>query len=319
MNSIFFTGGNFARLAVKNNTRKMGETKNKSRVLMGKAKAQLDFTYSGGFPRLKQSFVSSDPISESQDLFKDMISSASFVRGGMLYNSPLSDEAIMFTGACSRLLRFSSPPQPSATYVSLSINIPNSSPPPIQMEELINRVDEGEFQIVFLEPLQGLGGIYRFQQKDLIDLRSACNNSKTVLVMDEVQSGLGRSGTLWAHTPFGVEPDAMLIGFGDDIGIGAIVVNDILADYIHFYQPDKQFTPTPRYVVVGIRSIGLVSTIELKVNAQPLIIACQQLGLQLEFGGVINSIRMMPPAEVTHKQIDEAVAILQKSMIMVSY
>ncbi|KAL7600771.1 hypothetical protein Lser_V15G21060 [Lactuca serriola] len=47
----------------------MGETKNKFRVLMGKAKAGLDFTYSGGFPRLKRSFISSDPISESQDLF----------------------------------------------------------------------------------------------------------------------------------------------------------------------------------------------------------------------------------------------------------
>ncbi|KAL7601347.1 hypothetical protein Lser_V15G21058 [Lactuca serriola] len=83
MNPIFFNDGNFARLAVKNNTRKMGETKNKFRVLMGKAKAGLDFTYSGGFPRLKQSFISSDPISESQDLFKDMISSASFARGGL--------------------------------------------------------------------------------------------------------------------------------------------------------------------------------------------------------------------------------------------
>ncbi|XP_052627462.1 acetylornithine aminotransferase, chloroplastic/mitochondrial-like [Lactuca sativa] len=286
MNSIFFTGGNFARLAVKNNTRKMGETKNKFRVLMvkicnrfkfklivmfflfGKAKAELDFTYSGGFSRFKQSFVSSDPISESQDLFKDMISSASFARGGMLYSSPLSDEAMMFTGACSRLLRFPSPPQLSATYV---------------------------------------------------------------------QCGLGCSGSLWAHTTLGVEPDAMLIGFGDDIGIGAIVVNDLLADYIHFYQPDKQFMPTPRcldaskllnmvsqreylikversgnylmgsltknlgmhHQVVGIRSVGLVATIQLKVNAHSLIIACQQLGLQLDFRGIPNSIRMMPPAEVT--------------------
>ncbi|XP_052627465.1 acetylornithine aminotransferase, chloroplastic/mitochondrial-like [Lactuca sativa] len=304
-----------------------------SSLFKGKAKAELDFMYSGGFPRLKQSFVSSDPISESQDLFKDMISSASFARGGMLYNSPLSDEAMMFTGACSRLLRFPSPPQLSTTY----INIPNSSPPPIQIEELINRVDEGEFQIVFLEPLQGLGGIYRFQQKDLIDLRSACNNSKTLLVMDYVQCGLGRSGSLWAHTTLGVELDAMLIGFGDDIGIGAIVVNDLLADYIHFYQPDKQFMPTPRcldaskllnmvsqqeylnkversgnylmgpltnnlgmhHQVVGIRSVGLVATIQLKVNAHSLIIACQQLGLQLDFGGIPNSIQMMPPAEVT--------------------
>nr|KAJ0205656.1 hypothetical protein LSAT_V11C500230950 [Lactuca sativa] len=203
-------------------------------------------------------------------------------------------------------MTFPSPPQPSATYVSLSINIPNSSPPPIQIEELINRVDEGEFQIVFLEPLQGLCGIYRFQQKDLIDLRSACNNSKTLLVMDEVQCGLGRSGSLWAHTTLGVEPDAMLIGFGDDIGIGAIVVNDLLDDYIHFYQPDKQFMPTPRcldaskllnmvsqqeylnkversgnylmgsltknlgmhHQVVGIRSVGLVATIQLKSNEE---------------------------------------------------
>ncbi|KAL7600770.1 hypothetical protein Lser_V15G21061 [Lactuca serriola] len=203
-----------------------------------------------------------------------MISSASFARGGMLYNSPLSDEAMMFTGACSR-----------------------------------------------------------FQQKDLIDLRSACNNSKTLLVMDEVQCGLGRSGSLWAHTTLGVEPDAMLIGFGDDIGIGAIFVNDLLADYIHFYQPDKQFMTTPRcldaskllnmvsqqeylnkversgnylmgsltknlgmhHQVVGIRSVGLVATIQLKVNAHPLIISCQQLGLQLDFGGIPNNIRIMPP------------------------
>lgn len=153
----------------------------------------------------------------------------------------------------------------------------------------------------------------------------------------QVQCGLGCSGSLWAHTTLGVEPDAVLIGFGDDIGIGAIVVNDLLADYIHFYQPDKQFMTTPRcldaskllnmvsqqeylnkversgnylmgsltknlgmhHQVVGIRSVGLVATIQLKVNAHSLIIACQQLGLQLDFGGIPNSIRMMPPAEVT--------------------
>lgn len=70
---------------------------------------------------------------------------------------------------------------------------------------------QGKTAAVFVEPLQGEGGIFAASQEYLQHLRALCDEAGALLVFDEVQCGLGRTGKLWAYEHFGVEPDVMTL------------------------------------------------------------------------------------------------------------
>ena len=64
---------------------------------------------------------------------------------------------------------------------------------------------------MIVEPLQGEGGINEASREFLQHLRSACDQAGALLIFDEVQCGLGRTGKLWAHEHSGVNPDMMTL------------------------------------------------------------------------------------------------------------
>lgn len=68
---------------------------------------------------------------------------------------------------------------------------------------------QGKTCAVFVEPIQGEGGIFPASRAFLQGLRQACDEAGAVLVFDEVQVGLGRTGRLFGHQHYGVEPDMM--------------------------------------------------------------------------------------------------------------
>lgn len=70
---------------------------------------------------------------------------------------------------------------------------------------------QGKTCAVFVEPLQGEGGINTAHQEFLQGLRDLCDQAGALLVFDEVQCGLGRTGKLWAWEHFGVQPDMMTL------------------------------------------------------------------------------------------------------------
>lgn len=90
----------------------------------------------------------------------------------------------------------------------------------------------GETAAVFVEPLQGEGGVHPATAAFLRGLRAACDASGALLVFDEVQVGLGRTGTLWAHEHFGVAPDIMTLAkpLAGGLPIGAAVMTQAVAD-----------------------------------------------------------------------------------------
>ena len=64
---------------------------------------------------------------------------------------------------------------------------------------------------VMLEPIQGESGVHVLSEELLLAAREACDEHGAALVFDEVQCGMGRTGTLWAYEQTGVEPDAMTV------------------------------------------------------------------------------------------------------------
>jgi len=84
---------------------------------------------------------------------------------------------------------------------------------------------------VIVEPVQGEGGVTPATAEFLAGLRELCNKHNALLIFDEVQCGLGRTGTLWAHQDYEVNPDMMTIAkpLGGGLPIGAILVNEKVA------------------------------------------------------------------------------------------
>lgn len=85
-----------------------------------------------------------------------------------------------------------------------------------------------ETAAIMLEPVQGEGGIRSFSEQDLRDIRALCDEYGLLLVMDEIQSGVGRTGKLFAHEWAGVTPDIMAIakGIGGGFPLGACLATE---------------------------------------------------------------------------------------------
>jgi acetylornithine aminotransferase len=97
-------------------------------------------------------------------------------------------------------------------------------------DRLLEAIGE-ETCAILVEPIQGEGGIICPPDDYLPFLRSVCDERELLLVFDEVQVGIGRTGTLFAHESFGVVPDIMTLakGLGGGVAIGAAVASERVA------------------------------------------------------------------------------------------
>src|SRR3990167_485796 len=84
---------------------------------------------------------------------------------------------------------------------------------------------------VILEPIQGEGGIHVAKKSFLKAVRKKCNKMGALLIFDEVQCGLGRTGELFAYQSFGVKPDIITLakGIANGLPLGAVCVNNLVA------------------------------------------------------------------------------------------
>jgi len=93
---------------------------------------------------------------------------------------------------------------------------------------------DGQTAAVLLEPIQGESGIHPLPEELLVAAREACDLTGAVLIFDEIQTGMGRTGTLWAYEQTGVVPDALTSakGLGGGLPIGALITGERLADVL---------------------------------------------------------------------------------------
>eukprot|EP00955_Chlamydomonas_euryale_P021275 225101-Chlamydomonas_euryale.AAC.5 len=93
-------------------------------------------------------------------------------------------------------------------------------------------IQKGKTAAVFVEPVQGEGGIHPAQAAFLRGLRELCDEAGALLVFDEVQCGLGRTGRLWGYEAAGVTPDMMTLAkpLAGGLPIGAVLLKQHVAD-----------------------------------------------------------------------------------------
>lgn len=201
---------------------------------------------------------------------------------------------------------------------------------------------------VIIEPVQGEGGVHAAGAEFLAGLRACCDQQSALLIFDEVQCGLGRTGHLWAHLASGIVPDIMTLAkpLAGGLPIGAALVTQAVADVIEpgdhgstfaggplvcraaqvvfdrINQPDlldnvrrngaylqDQLRKLTHSRVVAVRGAGLLVGVELDVPAAPIIATARDQGLIIINSGE-NVLRLCPPLIVEKAHIDQAVSTL---------
>ncbi len=211
---------------------------------------------------------------------------------------------------------------------------------------------------VMLEPVQGEGGVNIPDAQYLKQVRQWCDQKGLLLILDEIQTGMGRCGTLFAYQQYGVEPDIMTLakGLGGGVPIGAfmskdhcavfgpgdhgstyggnplvcaaayavvkyVVENDVAGNARRVGQRllDRLIQIKAKYpFITDVRGKGLLVAIEFdREIAQDVMIACLKEGLWTNRVKP-NAIRMMPPLIIGNREVDEAVAIVDRVLSAVS-
>jgi len=205
---------------------------------------------------------------------------------------------------------------------------------------------------VILEPIQGEGGIHPADAAFLTALRELTHQHNALLIFDEVQCGVGRSGAFWAHEHYGVMPDILCAAkpLANGLPMGAVLVTERVAEVIHpgdhgttfaggpfvssvanvvvnrISQPQflQHVQETGAYFkqqleslnnphVVEVRGRGLMLGVQLDMPAGPVVQAGYQHGLLLLNAGA-DVLRLVPPLIISKDEIDIAIQRLAATL-----
>lgn len=210
-----------------------------------------------------------------------------------------------------------------------------------------SQMDESVCAII-VEPIQGEGGVYPATTDFLSGLRALSDQYDALLIFDEIQCGVGRTGQLWAYEGYGVEPDILTSAkpLAGGLPIGAILVRQRVADVMHKGDHGSTFAGGPfvthvaQHVVqrvaqpeflaevehkgkllkelleelnsphvVEVRGRGLLVGVELDIEAGAIIAQAYEQGLILVNVGP-NTLRFVPPLIISEAEIMQAVEIV---------
>lgn len=128
------------------------------------------------------------------------------------------------------------------------------------IDALENEIDE-TVCAVMLEPVQGEGGIIPAGSGYLKAVRDLCNKKGILLIFDEIQCGMGRCGTLFAHEYYGVTPDIMTLAkaLGNGLPIGAMLATGEAATGFDYGSHATTFGGTPLATAAALEVVDIIS------------------------------------------------------------
>jgi len=204
---------------------------------------------------------------------------------------------------------------------------------------------------VMLEPIQGETGVHVLSEELLACAREACSRHGAILVFDEIQCGMGRTGTLWAYEQTGVVPDALTSAkaLGGGLPIGALVTAPAFGDVLQPGDHGSTFAGGPVVAAAALTALEITDDPALldavrergarlaeglhglshvvSVRGRGLMLACE---LDLAAPEVARrvllserlianatgptTLRLLPPLTVSAEEIDDALARLARAL-----
>ena len=219
--------------------------------------------------------------------------------------------------------------------------------------EALKAATAGNLNIVavMMEPIQGEGGLHPMRADYLKEVRALCDANEWLLMLDEVQAGMGRTGKWFAHQWSGIVPDVMTLakGLGSGVPVGAVVTHGKAATVLQPGNHGSTFGGNPLAMRAGVETIRIMEEDKLldhvtavgehlkaklqselgsipgfvEVRGQGLMIgvelskSCGQLIGQAAEAGLLISvtadtvIRLVPPLILTTAEADELVTRLK--------
>ncbi|MGB5067832.1 MAG: aspartate aminotransferase family protein [Albidovulum sp.] len=148
---------------------------------------------------------------------------------------------------------------------------------------------------VMLEPVQGEGGIRPMPDADLKELRGLCDAGGALLVLDEVQCGMGRTGRLFAHEWAGIAPDIMMVakGIGGGFPLGALLASEKAASAMIVGTHGSTYGGNPLACAVGARVVEIISDPDFlaEVNRKAALFRQRLEGLVAAHPDVFEEVR----------------------------
>lgn len=160
---------------------------------------------------------------------------------------------------------------------------------PVNDIEALKKATHGNKNIaaVFLETIQGEGGVQPFRAQYLKDVRAVCDANDWLLMIDEVQCGMGRTGKWFAHQWADIVPDVMPLakGLGSGVPIGAVVAGPKAANIFQPGNHGTTFGGNPLAMRAGVETIRIMEEDGLLANAAK-VGAHLRAALERELAGV---------------------------------
>jgi acetylornithine/N-succinyldiaminopimelate aminotransferase len=209
---------------------------------------------------------------------------------------------------------------------------------------------------VLIEPIQGEAGIYPTSDEALLAARQACDEVGALLILDEIQTGMGRTGSLWAYQQTPVRPDVMTSAkaLGGGVPIGACITGPVAADVLEPGDHGSTFAGGPVATGAALAVLDVVNDPALLRRVRELGAALRRdlealdgvaetrgrglmIGVRLEDGidaqalgadllgrGLVvnvpapSTLRLLPPLVVDPDQIERAVGLIGESLLGLS-
>ena len=219
---------------------------------------------------------------------------------------------------------------------------------PLALDDAAAVVSSERTAAIFVEPVQGEGGVRPLPAATLVRLRELADEADALLVFDEVQCGLGRTGRLFAYESSGVVPDLLTLAkpLAGGLPMGAVLLSERVAEAVkpgdhattfgggpvvsavarHVLRrlADEELLARVRRIgerlagelaalpgVLEARGVGLMWGIELDGPAAPVMAAALEHGLLVTTAGE-NVVRLLPPLTVSDAELESGLAILRE-------
>ncbi len=227
--------------------------------------------------------------------------------------------------------------------------LPGVSHVPFNNIEALEKAVSDQTAAIILEAVQGEGGVYPAQPQYLQAARRICNERGALLILDEVQTGFGRTGRMFAYQHFGIVPDLLCCAksLAGGLPMGAVLINEkvqnltpgvhgstfggnplacaaalAVLSVIEVEDLARQAAEKGAYlmqklkgidspVIREVRGLGLMIGIELKQKAAPYLKALQENHI-IALNAGMSVIRLLPPLVITYEQLDLVAETLQE-------